>query len=196
MDERRLGAAGRDRLPDRRRRPGVRCASGAGPDRRPSCPRLAARRSDHGGTGLVGWNVARQPPAVPADGGWPAAQVAAARVLVATHGGPLTLDSLPAVKPADALRFPVERLAPTAVAPTPSSLGTGGHADETARVVLCDQLFHETIGSDCGGPAEDAFASSIFGEPVLRTFVVLRFEAAPGPGKGCGASGVGRTGVS
>ena len=159
--------------------------SSTSPDDRPSSLTAPVRMAGVGlGAvvllGLVGWNVGRQPPAVAADGGWPAAQVAAARVLVATHGGPLTLDSLPAVKPADALRFPVERLAPTAVVPTPSSLGTGGHADETARVVLCDQLFHETIGSDCGGPAEDAVASSIFGEPVLPTFVVLRFEAAPG----------------
>jgi len=130
--------------------------------------------------GLVGWNVTRQPPVVAPDGGWPAAQVAAARVLVAARGEPFALDSLPAVKPADALRFPVERLAPAAIVPAPASLGSGSHVDEAARVVLCDQLFHETIGSDCGGPAEDAYASSIFGQPVPPTFVVLRFEAAPG----------------
>jgi hypothetical protein len=40
-------------------------------------------------------------------------------------------------------------------------------------IVICDQLFHDAIGADCGGPAEDAKAGP---SPT----VIDRFEAAPG----------------
>jgi hypothetical protein len=126
---------------------------------------------------LIVWNVLTQPPAVAADGGWPAAEDAAARVLVAAGGGPVLLDSLPAVKSAEALQFPLERLEPAIVTPT---IGIGADAARTAIVVLCDQRFHETIGADCGGPAEDARMAALLGEgsPAEPT-VVDRFEAAP-----------------
>jgi hypothetical protein len=124
---------------------------------------------------LLGWNATHQPPAVAADGGWPAAETAAARILVATGGGPMALDSLPAVKSADAIRFPVERLAPGSVVTGAS----GSQAIRTARVILCDQLFHETIGQDCGGPAEDAAIQGLIGGSSAPPTVLDRFEAAP-----------------
>jgi hypothetical protein len=128
---------------------------------------------------LVGWNLTRQPPPVATDGGWPAAEAAAARVLVAGGNQPVSLVSLPTVKPPDALRFPLERLQPDIViAELP--IGTGSHVDTTARVVLCDELFHETIGADCAGPAEDSAFANVIGQPVPRTFLLDRFEAAPG----------------
>ena len=129
--------------------------------------------------GLVGWNAVHQPPAVATDGGWPAAEAAAARVLVATRHSPLTLAGLPAVKPTDALRFPLEELVPGVVVSTPP-VGTGNHVDLTPRVILCDQLFHETIGADCGGPAEDAALGREIGQPVPANFALDRFQAAPG----------------
>ncbi|HET9613567.1 MAG TPA: hypothetical protein VFP22_02045, partial [Candidatus Limnocylindrales bacterium] len=61
-----------------------------------------------------------------------------------------------------------------------------GGADSTgptgtpATVVLCDQLFREAIGADCGGPAEDAALSTRLGRPIAATSVIDRFEAAPG----------------
>ena len=42
-------------------------------------------------------------------------------------------------------------------------------------MLLCDDLFHETIGADCGGPAEDAGGGMDGFGPLLD-----RFEAAPG----------------
>ncbi len=127
---------------------------------------------------LVGWNVIDQPPAVAPDGGWPAADAAAARILVATGGGPVTLDSLPAVKSADAVRFPLERLVPGIV--VDPGAGAGAGVGGPARVVLCDQLFHESIGADCGGPAEDAWIAARLGSGGPEPTVVDRFEAAPG----------------
>jgi hypothetical protein len=125
---------------------------------------------------LVGWNVLHQPPRVAADGGWPAAQAAAERVRDATGGRSVILDSLPAVKSADALRFPLERLLPGIVA-ADAAAGAGGTVPD--RVVLCDQLFHESIGADCGGMAEDALARTMSGDAVTPP-LVDRFQAAPG----------------
>jgi hypothetical protein len=126
---------------------------------------------------LLGWNVAHQPPAVAADGGWPAAESAAARVLVDGGGGPVVLDSLPDVKSAEALQFPLEQLEPGTVRP---AVGIGPDALRTSIVVLCDQRFHETIGADCGGAAEDARMAALLGDgSPARPDTVDRFEAAP-----------------
>ncbi len=142
--------------------------------------RLRALGSERVGTGvaialvvgLVGWNVGRQPPAVAADGGWPAGAAAGDRVLRSLPPGPTEIVSLPFAKPPDAVRFPLVRagaglpiLVDADRRPTPGTV---------ARIVLCDDLFHEVIGAACGGPAEDALA----GVAGLR--LVDRFEAAPG----------------
>ena len=43
-------------------------------------------------------------------------------------------------------------------------------------VIMCDQLFRDSIGADCGGPAEDDFAASnAFPEPPVD-----RIKAAQG----------------
>jgi hypothetical protein len=127
---------------------------------------------------LVGWNLLHQPPAVAADGGWPAARIAAVRIFDATGGKPVTLESLPTVKSADAVRFPLEQVEPGIVADAAPSSEPGA----PARVILCDQLFHESIGADCGGPAEDARIAALTGSggAASPASVVDRFEAAPG----------------
>jgi 4-amino-4-deoxy-L-arabinose transferase-like glycosyltransferase len=124
---------------------------------------------------LIGWNLLHEPPAVAADGGWPAARIAAVRIFDATGGKPVTLESLPAVKSADAVRFPLEQVEPGIVADAAPSSEPGA----PARVILCDQLFHESIGADCGGPAEDVLARQISPGGVTPP-LISRFEAAPG----------------
>jgi hypothetical protein len=116
---------------------------------------------------LLVFNLSRQPPAVVADGGWPAGRAAAERVLAAGPS-PISVASLPAFKSADAL-----------VAAGASVVADSGAMDNTApepmtRVILCDSLFENAIGAPCGGPAED--------EMVADQGVSLadRFEAAPG----------------
>ena len=105
---------------------------------------------------LVGWNLTHQPPARVADGGWAAAQSAATRIVAATGDRPIVLASLPTFKSDEAVRMP---LAARGVDLTPAaSNGTvPGSGPRAAIVVLCDQLFHELIGADCGGSAEDAW---------------------------------------
>ncbi|HEV7810040.1 MAG TPA: hypothetical protein VGO64_05550, partial [Candidatus Limnocylindrales bacterium] len=119
---------------------------------------------------LASWNLFRQPPRVAADGGWPAAEATGARVLALT-GAKISLFSLPPVKAPDALAFPLEQLDPDVLV----RLNAGPAANAT-QVVLCDSLFRETIGADCGGPAEDALIFWQRPAPEL----VDRFEAAPG----------------
>ncbi len=110
---------------------------------------------------LVAWNVATWPPATAVDGGWPAAESAAARLQRDTPGLTLALVSLPSFKTAEAYAFPLVRDGDPPVGPSRAG----------AVVVLCDALFVH----DCGGPAE-AVAVADLG--VLR--LVDRFAPAPG----------------
>jgi hypothetical protein len=120
---------------------------------------------------LLGFNLLRQPPAVHPDGGFPAAETAAARI-VAAGGNTLTLRSLPDFKSTEAYGYPLVR----AGASVHVDLGSGpvGAADGSL-VVICDDLFATAIGAPCGGSAESTVAPEArFGAPVDR------FEAAPG----------------
>ena len=122
----------------------------------------------------VAFNLVRQPPAVSPDGGWPAGDAAGIRVLD-DIGGPaaydyLILHSLPEVKSADAIRFPIVRRGAVAPETWPDSMGH----ELLPHVVLCDALFEEAIGAACNGPAEDA-AVAAYGPRLID-----RFEAAPG----------------
>ena len=126
---------------------------------------------------LGAWNLTRQPPRVVADGGWPAAQHAAQRVIAAAGDGPYVLASLPAFKSDAALRFPLERTGIELAPPGP--LAALHATPESPRIVLCDQLFRASIGADCGGPAEDALLGTA-APTVDPASVVDRFQAAPG----------------
>jgi hypothetical protein len=121
---------------------------------------------------LAAFNLVRQPPAVSPDGGWPAGDAAAERVLEDVGGASahteLVLVSLPAIKSADAMRFPLVRRGANAQ----ERAGEAG-AGSIPHVVLCDALFETTIGAACGGPAEDAVVAA-HGQRLVD-----RFEAAP-----------------
>jgi hypothetical protein len=122
---------------------------------------------------------------VSADGGWTAARMAADRVIAAGNGGPFVLSSLPTFKTDEALRMPLE--AEGATVATEGKAGSLVAELRTNLVILCDQLFREAVGSDCGGPAEDAWIISpalglVAADASLARSPVLidRFEAAPG----------------
>jgi len=122
---------------------------------------------------LIGFNLLNQPPAAHPDGGFPAAETAAARILAATgEGTTITLRSLPDFKSTEAYAYPLIRAGASVLADT----GSGPVASsDGALVVICDSLFEESIGAPCGGPAEATVAPpDRFGEPVDR------FLAAPG----------------
>jgi hypothetical protein len=123
-------------------------------------------------TGLVVWNLGRQPPPVHPDGGFPAAQRAAARIIDAAGSGPMTLRSIPDFKSTEAYAYPLIR----AGALVRADPGTGPVlATNGPLVLVCDSLFEAVTGAACGGPAEAVVAPpDRFGEPIQR------FEAAPG----------------
>jgi hypothetical protein len=122
---------------------------------------------------LIGWNLANQPPAKAADGGWAAAQSAADRVIDISAGRAIVLTSLPTFKSDEALRMPLAARNADVMPAGPNGPAFGG--PDAIRVVLCDQLFRDAIGTDCGGPAED----TLIGQNALAT-LAARFEAAPG----------------
>jgi hypothetical protein len=125
---------------------------------------------------IAAFNLARQPPAVSPDGGWLGGDAAAQRVIgvLALNRLPadeaIPLYSLPAVKSADALAFPLVRRGMRTVAGDPAAPAV---PDSSALVVLCDALFAEAIGDPCGGPAEDALGATDGAR------LADRFEAAP-----------------
>ena len=123
---------------------------------------------------LLAWNLGHQLPAVDPDGGFPAADRAAERIVTASGGGPLVLRSQPVFKSTEAYLYPLVRIGAPVRAIDPKADSTEVHAGESL-VVICDALFVETIGAPCGGPAEALIAPpDRYGEPIDR------FEAAPG----------------
>ncbi len=126
---------------------------------------------------VVAWNLGTQPPSVAPDGGWPAARAAAARIVDTTGGGPIVLTSLPVFKTAEAVQFALEQIQGRRVVDPAAP-----DATRASRVVLCDQLFRDAIGADCGGPAEDVLVATLDAAQPAAAAVRLidRFEAAPG----------------
>jgi hypothetical protein len=120
---------------------------------------------------FLGFNLVQQPPAVHPDGGFPAADAAAQRI-IAAGGSELTLRSIPDFKSTEAYGYPLVR----AGASVNVDAGSGPVTDPVGSlVVICDSLFEQVVGAPCGGSAEAAIAPpERYGEPVDR------FEAQPG----------------
>ena len=116
--------------------------------------------------GLAGWNLYRMPPFTAHDGGYPAAETAARRIVTDVAGRTGLIRSLPDFKSAEAYLYPAERLGGNLHLDVAGTVGLG------AFVVVCDDLFV----TDCGGPAEDRSVAAL-AEPLR---LVDRFVAAPG----------------
>jgi 4-amino-4-deoxy-L-arabinose transferase-like glycosyltransferase len=120
-----------------------------------------------GVTALVAWNLGTQPPAVAANGDWPAARDAAARLAAEIRDVPTALLDVPPFKPVTAYSYPLGLLGVTPV-------------DVSAAhrlVVICDDLFEGVVGVACRGPAE---AAALDRAGVIRPVLVDRFAPAPG----------------
>jgi 4-amino-4-deoxy-L-arabinose transferase-like glycosyltransferase len=120
---------------------------------------------------FMAFNLVRQPPAVHPDGGFPAADAAAQRI-IAAGGDELTLRSIPDFKSTEAYGYPLVR----AGASVSVDAGSGPVTDPVGSlVVICDSLFESVVGAPCGGSAEATIAPpERYGDPVDR------FEAQPG----------------
>lgn len=137
--------------------------------------------------GLVTWNLTHLPPGVHPDGGFPRAEEAADRIDLALSVAGIGRDqrsevrSLPDFKSSEAMVYPLRRIGRSYTATLPDgSLALGSAATSTPAVgliVLCDELFREAIGADCGGSAEDAVAQGA-GPPAPSA--IDRLEVGPG----------------
>jgi len=128
-----------------------------------SAPRVAAAGAV---AALCVWNLTTQPPAVNPDGGFPAASVAAARIVASTGAQDVGMESLPAFKSVEAYAYPLVR----------DGTVVNGDRFPGNLVVICDARFAGAIGAACGGPAEDRLVA-MSGHPGLT--LADRFEAAP-----------------
>jgi len=162
----------------------------AGSTRSPAAGRTIRAATVIGLAAIVVFNLAMAPPPVAPDGGWPAAQQAAARILNLTGSQPIELRSLPAFKAPDAYGYPLIRAGasvtgtldtPTAWSRAAAGAGTGSGAvagevpaavlgSPGAIITVCDALFVP----DCAGPAEAAAV------PATGFRLADRFLAAPG----------------
>ncbi len=121
---------------------------------------------------IIAWAVPHQPPAIAPDGGFPAADAAAARIEHATGlQDPIRIQSLPVFKTAEAYLYPLVRDGRLVVAAGPNG---GQPIAGSNLVIVCDALFDQATGRPCGGPAEDALATSE-GYGAVHD----RFKAAP-----------------
>ena len=137
---------------------------------------------------LLAWNVIHLPPAVHPDGGWPETQVAASQLdrMLSPSGANLdegvSLVSLPDFKSPEALAYPLARMGRPYRASLPDGSPVLGSVPSASApfglVVLCDQLFSEAIGRDCGGAAEGAVTPDAGG--ALAGPLRIRLEVAPG----------------
>ncbi len=133
---------------------------------------------------LVSWNIGHQPPAIAPDGGFPAAERAAIRIVDSarqfsaadgSRTGWVTLRSIPDFKSVEAYAYPLIRLG----VPVYVDRGDDGTRPATPStgsfVLICDAIFEAVVGASCGGPAEAVVAPpATFGDPIER------FKAAPG----------------
>ena len=134
--------------------------------------------------GLVAWNVTRLPPGTARDGGFPAAQVAAARIGETIGDQPTALRSIPPFKSTEAYAYPLLVDGRNLVSvPGQGADDEAGRAERaaaergaTALVVICDDLFETVTEAACGGPAEDLEVppGGPWGTPVDQ------WEASPG----------------
>ena len=128
---------------------------------------------------IVATSIARTPPPIDPDGGWPAMRDAGARLSGLAPARPMYVVGLPAFKLPDAVVFPVIQAGGTLA--LENTILAGASGGETDIVVACDRLFETAIGAACGGPAEDALIREMFASDPGGPQMALadRFDASP-----------------
>ena len=101
---------------------------------------------------IVALEVVGSPQAKAWDGGWPAAEQSAARIAGLANGRPIQLVSLPSLKNADAVGFPLTRAA------APLTPKGAAPASGTVLVIVCDPRFTELLE---GGTCESAIPAAV-----------------------------------
>ena len=126
---------------------------------------------------LLVWNVAHQPPAISADGGFPAADRAAKRIAAAAGDAPIVLRSLPGFKSAEAYAYPLARAGVAARSLDPAA-HTAASSDVKPGEAVVDHLRRAVHRGDRSSVRGTGRGGDRTGRRRNRT--ILRFEAAPG----------------
>ena len=122
---------------------------------------------------IVALEVVGSPQAKAWDGGWPAAEQSAARIAGLANGRPIQLVSLPSLKNADAVGFPLTRAA------APLTPKGAAPASGTVLVIVCDPRFTELLEGGTCESAIPAAVSAVTAPADLRATELDRFVAAP-----------------
>jgi len=122
---------------------------------------------------VVALEVVGIPQAKAWDGGWPAAEQTAARVASLAGGRPIQLVSLPSLKNADAVGFPLRR------AGAPLTGPEAAPAAGTTLVIVCDPRFTELLEGGTCDTAIPAALQDATAPTDLKATELDRFVAAP-----------------
>ena len=130
--------------------------------------------------GLVLIDIGRWPPQTQANGGWPKARDAGARIEAAFPGATFDVRGLPVFKSAEGIGFPIVLAGGTAEIATDLTASGRPVAADSVLVVVCDRLFERVIGDACGGAAEDRFVGRLVvsGAATEGLILVDRFNAS------------------
>ncbi len=130
--------------------------------------------------GLVLFDMSRWPPQTQANGGWPEARDAGARIVAAFPDATFDVRGVPEFKSAEGIGFPIVLAGGTAKIAT--GLGSSGRPvlPGSVLVVVCDRLFERVMGDTCGGSVEDRFLRQLVvsGAAADGLILVDRFNAS------------------
>lgn len=130
--------------------------------------------------GLVLLEIGRWPPQTQANGGWPKARDAGARIAAAFPDATFDVRGLPEFKSAEGIGFPIVRAGGTAEIATGLASSSRPVVAGSVLVIVCDRLFERVIGDTCGGAAEDRFLRQLVVSGAAPDLMVLvdRFNAS------------------
>ncbi len=138
-------------------------------------------------TALVAFDIGRWPPATQANGGWPLARDAGARIVQLGPGTTFDVRSLPTFKTGEGIGYPIEVAGGSAEIAMDEADARVPLRPGSTLVIVCDRLFETVIGDPCGGPAEDRYLSQLVGAGAGGTgaaggaapVLIDRFDASP-----------------
>ena len=130
--------------------------------------------------GLVLLEIGRWPPQTQANGGWPKARDAGARIAAAFPDATFDVRGLPEFKSAEGIGFPIVLAGGTAEIATGLASSSRPVVAGSVLVIVCDRLFERVIGDTCGGAAEDRFLRQLVVSGAAPDLMVLvdRFNAS------------------
>jgi hypothetical protein len=114
---------------------------------------------------LIGFNLLNQPPAVHPDGGFPAAETAAARILAATGADTtITFARIPYFKSTEAYAYPLIRAGASVLADTEADLSPARAGPWSSSAIRCSRS--RSVRHAVARPEATVAPPDRFGEPV------------------------------